>query len=155
VAALHPTGVQHGKSCAFACCSTSCTGVGSRFMSRCVPRLLWSAGLFFSLVCHAPLTRAEPKDVAALELAQKAIFTDYLGTNFPEAEKKLKQALDLCKGKACSDTVKAQLHRDLGVVYVGGMNRRDEGKALFVEALRMNPTIRLDTDLASPEIEAA
>src|SRR5262249_32330814 len=29
------------------------------------------------------------------------------------------------------------------------------GKALFVEALKLNPTIRLDTDLASPEIQAA
>src|SRR5262249_19889558 len=78
----------------------------------------------------------------------------YLATKFADAEKKLKQALSLCKGSDCSDKVKAQLHRDLGVVYLGGLNRADEGKAEFAEALRSDPATSLGADLASPEIGA-
>lgn len=81
--------------------------------------------------------------------------TDYLGTNFDAAEKKLKQALALCKGDACSNSVKAQLHRDLGVVYVAGQNKKDAGIAEFAEAQKLDPAIKLDPDLTNPEIQAA
>src|SRR5262245_55968971 len=118
-------------------------------------RLMSSAALVGTFTLHAAIAGAAPKDAEALELSKKAIYTDYLATKFADAEKKLKQALSLCKGSDCSDKVKAQIHRDLGVVYLGGMNRPDEGKAEFVEALRSDATITLDADLASPEIEEA
>jgi len=99
--------------------------------------------------------QAEPNDAAALELDTKAIETDYLGTKFDEAEKKLKQAIALCGPKSCSAKVLSQLHRDLGVVYVGGLGKPAEGKAQFAEAIKIDPTITLNPDLTTEEIEAA
>jgi hypothetical protein len=98
---------------------------------------------------------AEPNDQAALELAKKAIESDYLGTKFAEAKKKLDQALALCGPKSCSNAVVARLHRDLGVVHIGGFTKPDEGKAEFVAALKADPTIALDPDLTSEEVQAA
>lgn len=124
-------------------------------MNRSFFRALSLAGFSVSIALHALPASGEPRDAAALELAQKAIYTDYLATKFADAEKKLKQAIALCRDAACSSKVKAQLHRDLGVVYVGGMNRAEEGKTQFVQALTIDPATALDADLASPEIEAA
>lgn len=98
----------------------------------------------------------EPKDGEAVELVKKAIDTDYLGTKFADAEKKLKQALKLCEpAAACSAKVRAQVLVNLGVVYIGGMNRTDDGKAQFMEALKQDPTVAPNPDLISPGIEAA
>src|SRR4051812_25786616 len=95
------------------------------------------------LLSVSPVTGAPkdgPKDAEALELAKKAIYTDYLGTKFSDAEKKLKQALALCepatmgetpKPPACSARVRAKLLCDLGIVYLGGLSRADDGKAQF------------------------
>lgn len=126
-------------------------------MWRCPDRVvsLVSACVFAAFLLEASPLLAEPKDSEAQELAKKAIYTDYLGTRFEDAEKKLTQALGLCGDASCSKKVKAQLHRDLGVVYVGGMNRLDEGKTQFSFALKADRTIALDADLVSPEIEAA
>lgn len=99
--------------------------------------------------------RGEAKDDAALELAKKAIQTDYLATKFEDAEKKLQEAITLCGEKECSAKVKAQLHRDLAVVYIGGMNRVDEGKKAFAAALKLDPAVQLDAELTSPEMQAA
>ncbi|MDC3957087.1 hypothetical protein [Polyangium jinanense] len=112
-----------------------------------------SVALFHFVVATARVANAEPNDDAALDLAKKAIEADYLGTKFAEAEKKLKQALTLCGPKSCSNKVVARLHRDLGVVYAGGMSKIEEGKAEFVAALKADPEITLDPDLTSEEIE--
>ena len=99
---------------------------------------------------------AASKEETALELARKAISVDYLETRFPDAEKKLQQAIALCEPEgACSDKVRAKLHASLGVIYVGGTSRRDDGKAQFIEALKKDAGVALDADLVSPEIEAA
>lgn len=123
-------------------------------MTRSARRALLFVGIAALAVSHATPARAEPGDEAALELAKKAIYTDYLGTKFEDAEKKLKQAIALCgAGADCSAKVKAQLHRDLGVVYVGGMNRVDEGRLEFTAALAADAAVALDSELTSPEIQ--
>jgi len=109
-----------------------------------------------AVLLGSPAALAASKEAAALELTKKAIFGDYLETRFPDAEKKLQQALALCEPEgACSNKVRAQIHAALGVVYVGGMSRRDEGKGEFVAALKKDATVTLEADLVSPEIEAA
>src|SRR5258705_3807522 len=74
----------------------------------------------FGCVLGSPsVAHAAPKDAQALKLDDDAINNDYLATKFGDAEKKLKQALGLCaKAGACSPNIVAQLHRDLGIVYV-------------------------------------
>lgn len=125
-------------------------------MIRPALRALLFVGIATLASLHATPAVAEPRDDAALELAKKAIYTDYLGTKFEDAEKKLKEAIALCgAGADCSGKVKAQLHRDLGVVYVGGMNRVDEGKQEFAAAFAADAAVALDSELTSPEIQAA
>ncbi len=115
-----------------------------------------SVALVFSAVSLVGVhARAEPNDQAALDLAKQAIEVDYLGTKFAEAKKKLEQALVLCGPKSCSNQVLARLHHDLGIVYIGGFAKPDEGKSEFVAALKADPKITLNPDFASDEVEAA
>jgi hypothetical protein len=122
-----------------------------RTLLRCFGRALIAAGLLL----RATPAGAANKDTEAEELAKKAIYTDYLGTKFADAEKRLKQAIKLCGASACSAKVVARLHCDLGVVYIGGMNKVDDGKAQFADALKADSGVTPDPDLVSPEIEAA
>jgi hypothetical protein len=97
---------------------------------------------------------AGSKDAEAQQLADEAIFTDYLRLDFKAAEKKLKRALALCKNKknTCTPTVQAQVHRDLAVIYITGLKRPAEGKKLLIKALELDPRIALDADLTTPEL---
>ena len=48
---------------------------------------------------------AAPHDDAAKKLIQKAMYEDYVGTNFAEAGKELEQALALCQAATdCAPT---------------------------------------------------
>lgn len=99
--------------------------------------------------------RAEPNDDAAKKLATEAINVDYLATDFAKAKAKLDKALALCsKEGACSAKVVAIVHRDIGVVYVTGLNNAAEGKKHFESALAIDPSIELDKDLTNRDIQA-
>jgi hypothetical protein len=124
-------------------------------VNRRLGNWLFSALAIAVLTLHAAPARSAPRDAAATKLAEDAINTDYLATNFAEAEKKLRRAIATCGTTACSPQVRARVHRDLGVVLVAGLNRPDDGKAEFAEALKADPTITLDKDLTTPEIDAA
>jgi len=121
-----------------------------------VIRLPKSVLVLAVLACALSFARraaGAPKDTQALKLDDDAINIDYLATKFGDAEKKLKLGLTLCsKPDACSPNVVAQLHRDLGIVYVVA-SRPDEAKAQFVDALKADPSTRLPKELATPEIE--
>jgi hypothetical protein len=95
---------------------------------------------------------AAPQDAEAQELADQAIFTDYLQLDFKAAEKKLRSAIGLCEKGSCSPTVQAQVYRDLAVIYITGMKRTDEGRKLLVKALRLDPRVALDADLTTPDL---
>lgn len=112
------------------------------FIFTAVGALCWASGLV-----------AAPKDAAATKLADDAINTEYLATNFAAAEKKLRDAVAQCGTSACSPQVRARVHRDLGVVLIAGLNRPDDGRKAFAEALRADPDIALDKALTTPEID--
>ena len=101
------------------------------------------------------LALAGPKDSSATKLANQAMQTDYVGTQFKKAEQKLKKAIQQCGDSACSYDVVARLHRDLATVYIGGMNQVAKGKAELKLALAANPDLQLDNDLATPELRKA
>src|SRR5213075_1662854 len=112
-------------------------------------------GAYLALPFLVVNARAEPNDDAAKKLATEAINVDYLSTDFPKAKAKLDKALALCsKEGACSAKVVALVHRELGVVYVAGLNNAAEGKKHFESALAIDPTIALDQDLTSKDIQA-
>lgn len=107
------------------------------------------------LLLSSPNAVAAPKDAAATKLADDAINRDYLGANFAEAEKKLRQAITICGTNGCIPSVLGRLHRDLGVVLMAGLSRQDEGKQELAEAIRADPNVILEKDLTTPEIDAA
>ncbi len=97
---------------------------------------------------------AEPKDREATALAKQAMDTDYLGTQFKEAEQKLQKALKTC-AKKCSGSVRAQIQLDLAVVYIAGLKKKDKGKKAMQAAIAADASIQLNPDFTSPEIEKA
>jgi len=119
-------------------------------------RFRWLALLTFVGVLLSPsLAISGPKDAAAIKLAEDAINNDYLATNFAAGEKKLRSAITMCGTSACSVQTRARLHRDLGVVLVAGLNRVDDGRKEFGEALKIDPSITLEKDLTTPEVDQA
>ncbi len=98
------------------------------------------------------LASAASQDAEAQELADQAIFTDYLQLDFSAGEKKLLEAIRLCEQGSCSPTVLAQVYRDLAVIYITGMKRPDDGRKLLVKALRLDRGIALDADLTTPDL---
>lgn len=110
-------------------------------------------GAALSIAVPALAAPPAPRDKAALRLDGEALGKDYLETNFVKAEKKLEQALALCGKSGCSPRVLAQLHRDLGVVRVGGLSKLEAGKADFAAAVALDPAIGLDPDYATPAMK--
>lgn len=111
--------------------------------------------VFGVALCGAFLSRqalAAAQDAEAQELADQAIFTDYLQLDFKAGEKKLRQAIALCEKGSCSPTVQAQVYRDLAVIYITGMKRPDDGRKLLVKALRLDRRVALDADLTTPDL---
>jgi hypothetical protein len=96
---------------------------------------------------------AAPKDAAALKLREQAIYTDFLATNFGAAEAKLNQALTTCgDGADCDPKVRARLHCDLGSVLFSDQKNND-AKAQFLLALKDDPTVTIEKDIASPDLQ--
>ena len=111
--------------------------------------LAFAATVFFA---GSALAGAK-NDEAATELAKKAVFEDYLNLQIDDAVGKLTKAISLCE-EECSPKVKARVFRDLGVIRIAAERKFIQGRAMFVNALRADPTIALDQDLATPEVEA-
>ncbi len=122
-------------------------------------RFLTPARLNLPLVGFALLAPsvalAGPKDAAATKLANQAMQTDYVGTQFKKAEQKLKKAIQLCGSSNCAYDVVGRLHRDLATVYIGGMNQTAKGKAELKLALEANPDLQLDPALTTAELKTA
>jgi hypothetical protein len=118
-----------------------CIRTGRAVVAAVAGALFWASAL-----------SAAPKDAAATKLADDAINTDYLATNFADAEKKLRSAVAMCAANACSPQVKARVLRDLGVVLIAGLNRPDDGRKAFADAIAADPDIALEKALTTVEI---
>jgi len=81
------------------------------------------------------------KDAEALQ--KKAIEEDFLNVDFGAAIKKLQTAIAKCAGDKCKPSLKGALLRDVGAMQVLAGNA-DEGKADFIRALGVDPTLELD-----------
>ncbi|HTA90379.1 MAG TPA: hypothetical protein VK745_12405 [Polyangiaceae bacterium] len=124
-------------------------------LTRFVNPVLVNAPVVGCLLLVPSVALAGPKDSTATKLANQAMQTDYVGTQFKKAEQKLKKAIQQCGASACSYDVVGRLHRDLATVYIGGMNQVPKGKAELKLALAANPDLQLDNDLATPELRKA
>lgn len=105
------------------------------------------------VVFLAAAASAGPKDDEAQDLRKEAMEGDYLGTRFKDAEQKLQKALKACGKQKCSDNVLAELHRDLAIVYIAGLKKKDKGKKEMKAALQADPNLALNADFTTPEVE--
>ena len=94
-------------------------------------------------------------EASAKALQKKAMDEDYLATEFAKAQEKLDKALAACGTDKCSAAVRSQLHRDLGVVMIGGQIDKPKGIGHFVDAIKLDPATALDPDLRTKELDAA
>ncbi len=128
-------------------------------LSRLPPRFALLVALAFAVLALAvPRTaRAQNKAVEAQakQLQKKAMDEDYLTTEFGKASDKLNKAMQLCGTDKCSPPIRAQLKRDLGVVQIGGNINKDEAVKNFAEAMAIDPTVQLDPDLKTKDVEDA
>jgi hypothetical protein len=119
-------------------------------------RIFQSVGRFaLATTLVASSAVAEPNDGEATSLAKQAMDTDYLGTQFDAAEQKLQKALDLCENGECSAKVEAQLHLQLGVVYIAGLKKPDKGRKEMQAAVAADGTVKLSPDYSTPEVDKA
>lgn len=100
----------------------------------------------------APTTAAEKRAAA---LAKDAMNKDYLAMTYPSAEKKLRRAMQICMDQNCSAPFRARLHRDIGIIYVVGLNRAEDGKDEFATSLTLDPTVAISADMNNDQAEKA
>jgi hypothetical protein len=111
----------------------------------------WVATLAFaSLVSTSAVAGA--KDAAALKASEKAMNDLFAAANFDEARASLEGTLSGCAG--CSKHTLAQLHLNLGVVWVTGFRDQKKGGAEMAKARSLDPGIALDPMVTTPEVQA-
>ena len=101
--------------------------------------------------------RAAAEDSAAVEkvtkLNKKAV-DEYQNLNFEEARKLLKSAVEICSQSGLENhPVTARTYIHLGIVTFTGFKQRDEAIKQFRKALEVQPDIKLDKILATPEVQ--
>ncbi len=116
-------------------------------------RRAWiSAWATLAVALCSRVALAAPHDDGAKRLIQKAMYQDYVETNFAESEKGLQEALALCQAATdCSPGIRARVLLDLGVVEFV-LQRPDEGRAHFARAVQEDPKIILEPDFSTPEL---
>lgn len=87
----------------------------------------------------------------SLRLADQALNEDFLATDFKAALKKLKTALNKCRG--CEAPVKARLYRDLGLLYATGFNNKRAALFNFQKAVKLDKGVTLPRAYASPDVK--
>jgi hypothetical protein len=115
--------------------------------------------LFLPAICPSVLglSPAHAQDSAALEklakINKKAV-DEYQNLNFEEARKLLQNAIDAAaESQLENHPVNARTHVHMGVVLLAGFKQKDEAIQAFRKALKIQPDIKLDKSLATPEIQ--
>jgi hypothetical protein len=122
---------------------------------RFTPRSPWPlAVVVVASALGAPrAARAASNDAAANKLREDAIYQDYLATRFDQAHSNLLVALSLCAGAPdCTSATRARLHCDLAIIDFA-LQKPEDGRAEFAEAVKQDPTVAIDHDLSTPALE--
>jgi hypothetical protein len=99
----------------------------------------------------------EAAAIEAITKLNKRALDEYENLNFDQAKKTLNEALDLCAKNGLGDhPITARTHIHLGVVTLGGSTTgREEAIRQFQKALAIEPEIKLTSQVANPEVQAA
>lgn len=114
-------------------------------------------GLWMGATVASHVRAAEPDDEVTvnqvIELNKKALVL-YRNLDVAGAAQALEQALSLCgSANLANRPAAARTHLHLGVVYVSGLKKREEGLAEFLAALAIDPKIKIAKSLLNPEVE--
>ena len=112
--------------------------------------------LFFSaaLVAVAPPVGAQQDATVQVQRMNKRAMTDYDSLEFELARKTLMDAVSMLRQAGIDESpIAAKTYLNLGVVYVAGFKDRNRGMQQFVQALKINPQLKLDPAVASPELD--
>jgi hypothetical protein len=93
------------------------------------------------------------RDAAANKKIDEAINTHYVATDFEKAEGVLLGTLNAC-GDKCSPQTIAKAWMYIGIVRGSGKNNQAGAKEAFQKAVAADPSVKLDTVLATPETQA-
>jgi hypothetical protein len=94
-----------------------------------------------------------PNDGRARESLRAAIEA-YQNLDLDAAQARVRDARRRCGRNGCSRRVNAEIAVMDGVIAVGGRNNPDLGLRAFSEAVRTDPRVTIDPQLATPEINA-
>jgi hypothetical protein len=119
--------------------------------SRVLNRLL-SFVLVFAL--SLPALAQFKRDANANQKIDEAINTHYLMMELDKAEAMLTSVVDACEDQ-CSAATKAKAWMYVGLVRGSGKNDLGGAKEAFATAKSIDPNVRLDEGLATPETKAA
>jgi len=92
-------------------------------------------------------------EAQARALQKKAMEEDYLTVDFDKATEKLNSALQKCGTDKCGAPLRATLKRDLATVQ-SAAGKKDDAIANLVEGLKIDPTLQLDPNFKTKELEA-
>ena len=91
----------------------------------------------------------------AAQYSREALGRDFSAGHYFLSEGKLREAIHLCTVESCSVPFQARLHRDLGYVYVAGLDRPSDARDEFATATNMDPSVLLTPAMQTPEVEQA
>ena len=117
--------------------------------------------LVFLLLLFAALgvplgARAERSAVDQAERLCKLAMDDFDSLEFDSARQTLQNAINkLREADESESPVTATCHINLGIVFVAGFKDRQRGIQQFANALKIDPTLRLDSARATPELQGA
>ena len=118
---------------------------------------LLGGALCLSLV--APVRPARAADQAALvqqiTALDDAATASYSDGDFDKMKKQLLKAVALGKGAMASHPIMARVYLHIGVLYVDGLDKRDQGVKYFTKALKIRPDIEVRSNMATKTVMSA
>jgi hypothetical protein len=115
--------------------------------------LLFAAVVLFGLALGGKAFAQQDAEKQIQRMNKRAM-ADYDSLEFELSRKSLMDAVALLRSSGLDDSpVAAKTYMNLGVVYVAGFKDRNRGLQQFVQALKINPSLKLDPNIASPELE--
>jgi hypothetical protein len=104
-------------------------------------------------VCSVP-TVALADDAERIERLNKKAMEDYDALEFESARRTLVDCVAKLRSAGLDETpLAAKTHIHLGIVYIAGFKDRGRGQQQFERALKIDPTLKLDPALATPELQ--
>jgi hypothetical protein len=102
----------------------------------------------------SPALAADRRVEAAAKDALKKAADDYLGTDYAAGAARLQRALRSCGTNRCTPATRALLLRDIGTMQFRAGNV-GAAKKSWIDALKLDPSLTLNTDYETPDLRAA